>query len=76
VGVFEQHAFSRQAIDMRGDRRDFATICFFEILKGEGREAVNLPPRLPNLTPHIERFMRSIKDESLARWILFGERPL
>ena len=39
-------------------------------------EAVRLPPRSPNLNPHIERFIRSIKDESLLRMILFGENML
>jgi len=39
-------------------------------------EAVRLPPRSPNLTPHIERFMRSVKDECLHRIIFFGERSL
>src|SRR3990172_304803 len=39
-------------------------------------EAVRLPPRSPNLTPHIERFMRSLKDECLHRLIFFGQKPL
>jgi hypothetical protein len=30
-------------------------------------KVVRLPPRSPNLTPHIERFMRSLKDECLHR---------
>jgi len=37
---------------------------------------VRLPPRSPNLNPHIERFMRSLKDECLHRLIFFGERSL
>lgn len=45
-------------------------------LKGGGVEPVRLPPRSPNLTPHIERFMRSLKEECLERRILFGERSL
>ena len=45
-------------------------------LKQAGVKAVRLPPRSPNLTPHIERFMRSVKDECLHRMIFFGERPL
>jgi len=36
-------------------------------------EAVRLPPRSPNLSPHIERFMRSVKDECLHRMNFFGE---
>ena len=35
-----------------------------------------LPPQSPNLNPQIERFIRSIKDESLSRLIVFGENML
>src|SRR5262245_63735463 len=42
-------------------------------LQQGGVEAVRLPPRSPNLTPHIERFMRSVKDECLHRMIFFGK---
>lgn len=45
-------------------------------LQNEGIESVRLPPRSPNLSPHIERFMRSIKEESLDRLIFFGEGSL
>jgi putative transposase len=58
------------------DRDSKFTDGFREILEGEGVEAVRLPPRSPNLNPQIERFIRSIKDESLSRMILFGERML
>lgn len=47
---------------------------FRELLKDSGVNCVRLPPRSPNLTPHIERFMRSIKAECLERMIFFGER--
>jgi transposase InsO family protein len=49
---------------------------FQEILKNEGSEPVLLPPKSPNLNAHLERFMRSIKDEALSRIIFFGERSL
>ena len=45
-------------------------------LEQGGVEALRLPPRSPNLSPHIERFMRSVKEECLERMILFGERAL
>ena len=31
------------------------------------------PPKSPNLNPHAERFVRSIKEECLSRMILFTE---
>ena len=49
---------------------------FREMLEQEGVNCVRLPPRSPNLTPHIERFMRSIKQEALERMIFFGESIL
>ena len=49
---------------------------FRAALKEEDIKCVRLPPRSPNLTPHIERFMRSIKEEALERMILFGEKML
>jgi hypothetical protein len=36
-------------------------------VEDEGVESVRLPPRSPNLTPHIERFMRSIKEKCLLK---------
>jgi transposase InsO family protein len=58
------------------DRDSKFTDRFRGILEGEGVEAVRLPPRSPNLNPHIERFIRSIKDESLSRMVFFGENML
>jgi transposase InsO family protein len=45
-------------------------------LEQGGVQAVRLPPRSPNLSPHIERFMRSVKEECLERMIFFGEDAL
>ena len=39
-------------------------------------QAVRLPPRSPNLNPHLERFMRSVKEECLDRMIFLGERSV
>ena len=39
-------------------------------------EPLRLPPRSPNLNSHLERFMRSIKGETLHRMIFFGENAL
>jgi transposase InsO family protein len=49
---------------------------FRDILQQQAVDCVRLPPRSPNLTPHIERFIRSIKDECLSRMIFFGENML
>ena len=49
---------------------------FRKILKDEGARPLLLPPRSPNLNAYIERFMRSLKSESLSRMIFFGEKSL
>ncbi len=49
---------------------------FRNTLKQSDVEPVRLPARSSNLTPHIERFMRSIKEECLKKMIFFGERSL
>ena len=49
---------------------------FREMLEQESVNCVRLPSRSPNLTPHIERFMRSIKEECLLQMIFFGEKML
>jgi len=49
---------------------------FRGILEQANVSCVLLPQRSPNLTPHIERFMRSIKEECLRRMIFFGEESL
>ena len=49
---------------------------FRATLEQAGVEAVRLPPRSPNLNPHIERFMRTAKEECLGRMVFFGESSL
>jgi transposase InsO family protein len=49
---------------------------FHAMLNDAGVEPVLLPPKSPNLNADIERFHRSLKDETLNRMIFFGERSL
>jgi putative transposase len=58
------------------DRDKKYTESFRALLKESGVEPVRLPPKSPNLNAHIERFMRSLKEECLERLILFGEDSL
>jgi transposase len=58
------------------DRDTKYSEAFRHLLEQAGVNCVRLPARSPNLTPHIERFMRTIKDECLHRIILFGEQSL
>ena len=47
-----------------------------ETVRDGGVRPVRLPPRSPNLNPHAERWVRSVKDECLSKLILFGEPAL
>jgi len=58
------------------DRDPLFTAEFLGMLKETGVQSVRLPPRSPNLNPHAERFVRSIKESCLERLILFGEGSL
>ena len=58
------------------DRSPLFTKEFTAILKAAGVKTIKLPPRSPNLTPHAERFVRSIKSECLSKMIFFGESQL
>jgi putative transposase len=49
---------------------------FQQIIDDTGVERVVLPPRSPNLHAYAERWVRSVKEECLARLILFGEKSL
>jgi len=49
---------------------------FRSVLQQSRVEPVILPPRSPNLNPHLERFFGSIKSERLNRMIFFDERSL
>ncbi len=49
---------------------------FQRTLDDAGVKRVVLPPRSPNLNAYAERWVRSVKEESLSRLILFGERAL
>jgi transposase InsO family protein len=49
---------------------------FQQLIDAAGITRVPLPPRSPNLNTYAERWVRSVKEECLSRFILFGERSL
>jgi hypothetical protein len=49
---------------------------FQRIVDAAGVIRVPLLPQSPNLNAYAERWVRSIKEETLSRFILFGERAL
>ena len=58
------------------DRDPLFTTEFLNMLAEVGVKSVKLPPRSPDLNPHAERFVRTIKESCLDRMILFGEGAL
>jgi Integrase core domain len=49
---------------------------FQQAIDAAGVKPVLLPARSPNLNAYAERWVRSVKEECLARLILFGKRAL
>src|SRR5262249_15677352 len=49
---------------------------FQQIIDTAGVTWVPLPPRSPKLNAYAERWVRSVKEECLARFILFGAASL
>jgi putative transposase len=49
---------------------------FQQIIDAAGVKRIPLPARSPNLNAYAERWVRSVKDETLSRLILFGEPSL
>jgi putative transposase len=58
------------------DRDTKFTTKFQEILRSAELNTVLLPPQSPNCNAYIERFFRSLKEESLSKMIFFGEKAL
>ena len=58
------------------DRDAKYSAAFRAMLEGAGVNAVRLPARSPILNSHLERFLRSLKEECLDRMIFFGEESL
>ncbi len=58
------------------DRDTKFSASFRLLLSQTGVKSVRLPARSPNLNAHLERFMRSLKEECLDRMVFFGEKSL
>jgi transposase InsO family protein len=58
------------------DRDTKFCYAFDQVLASEGIRCLKLPPRSPNLNAFAERWVRSVKEECLSKFILFGESSL
>jgi transposase InsO family protein len=58
------------------DRDTRFCAAYKQILDDAGVKRLPLPPGSPTLNAIAERFMRSVKEEALSRFTLFGEKSL
>ena len=58
------------------DRSSLFSDQFRQLLRSAKVEGLRLPARSPNLNAFAERFVRTIRQECLARMIFFGEASL
>jgi transposase InsO family protein len=68
--------FLREAKYLTHDRDPRYTDAFIGILKSGGVKSVKIPVQSPNCNPHIERFIRTIRNECLDHLVLFGARHM
>jgi putative transposase len=74
--TMEQWGFRASGQYLIHDRDGKYGPAFHQIIDAAGVTRVPLPPRSPNLNAYAERWVRSVKEECLARMILFGEASL
>jgi putative transposase len=74
--TMEQWGFLSAGQYLIHDRDGKYCPAFRQLIDAAGVERVPLPPQSPNLNAYAERWVRSVKEECLARMILFGEASL
>jgi putative transposase len=74
--TMEQWGFLSPGQYLIHDRDGKFCPAFQRLIDEAGVKRVPLPPRSPNLNAYAERWVRSVKEECLARLILFGEASL
>ncbi len=75
VSMFFDELAIRPTILHRDRDRKF-TQQFDEILQAHGVDVAKLPPFSPNLNAHAERWVKSVKNECLDHFMVFGEKHL
>ena len=71
-----ENGFLREKEYLLMDRDTKFSKEFRDILENVEVKAIRLSQRSSNLNAHIERFLRSLKEECLERMIFFGEKCL
>lgn len=68
--------FLRRATHLILDRDPVYATCFTEILDSAGVQVVRIPAQSPSCNAHAERFIRTVRQECLNKFVIFGERHL
>jgi putative transposase len=68
--------FLRNATHLVHDRDPLYTKAWTTLLKSEGVNSVPIPATSPNCNPYAERFVRTVREECLEHFVIFGERHL
>jgi putative transposase len=71
-----EDGFRRSATHLIHDRDPVFTEAWTELLKSGGVKPVRIPASSPNCNPHAERFVRTVRNECLNHFVIFGERHL
>jgi hypothetical protein len=74
--VDPEDGFLRNATHLIHDRDPLFTKAWVELLKSSGVKSVRIPASSPNCNPFAERFVRTIRNECLNNFVVFGERHL
>jgi hypothetical protein len=74
--VDPENGFLRNATHLIHDRDPLFTKVWVELLKSSGVKSVRIPASSPNCNPFAERFVRTIRNECLNNFVVFGERHL
>ena len=69
-----EDGFLRNATHLIHDRDPLYTKAWTALLKSEGVKCVPIPASSPNCNPHAERFVKTVRDECLRHFVIFGER--
>jgi transposase InsO family protein len=74
--TMEDSGFLIQQRYLLHDRDSKYCSAFRQVIEAGGVKPLALPPRSPNLNAYAERWVRSVKEECLAKLILWGEGSL
>ncbi|MBO1323460.1 integrase core domain-containing protein [Acanthopleuribacter pedis] len=72
----EEHGFLKEGSFLIHDRATVFGEKFKATLAATGVTTVKLPARSPNLNAHVERVIRSIREECLDRFVIFSKGQL